>query len=159
MEFAFLNKHKKLFLIGAMSLTVVLVSVPKSNLGSKSTDTATGGNDTWDTYIPAGHVLVPIDVENFESLDDMIDQFGIVDLYVNNKSLGASGAKLLAGQVKLLRSPLNKHQMGVMVPENMAPKIVQAEGPLKVIVKNPNKSQSLAASSAKRKVVVGKPNQ
>jgi hypothetical protein len=38
------------------------------------------------TFIPAGYVLVPIEVANFEALDSILGQFGIVDLYARSES-------------------------------------------------------------------------
>jgi hypothetical protein len=148
MDTHFLKKHKMLIMIGAMSLAVVLVSLPKKQ-------SETSSQDTWDTYIPAGHVLIPIDVENFESLNEMIDRFGIVDLYQNKKGLGVV---MLASQVKLLRSPLNQQQMGVLVPDQFAAKIVQAEGPFKVIVKNPKGLKDPELAKNRRKIILGRPN-
>ncbi len=35
-----------------------------------------------DTYIPAGMTLVPIEIQNIESLKNILGDFGVVDLYI-----------------------------------------------------------------------------
>ena len=60
-----------------------------------------------DTYIPAGFVLVPIELQNSESLSSLIGSYAVVDLFV-----GGPGAKhqRVVQRLKLLRAPLNPQQ-------------------------------------------------
>lgn len=143
-----LNKYKNLVLIGAMSLTVVLIAWKPSPDAKGSF----GAKESWDTFIPAGNVLVPIEVENFESLYDMIDRYGIVDLYQIDSRMGA---RKIASQVKLIRSTVNREKMGVLVSETLAPAIVRAVGPLRVIVKNPGEDRRTPIKGS-RKIYYGK---
>lgn len=90
-----------------------------------------------DTYIPSGFVLVPITVQNLASLDSLVGQFGVVDLYVEGENAA------LGRGLKLIRSPNDPAQFAVLVPENQAREIVRAGyKPFQVIVQNPKQTRS-----------------
>lgn len=89
------------------------------------------------TFIPAGFVLVPIEVANFESLDSILGKFGIVDLYVPAETRHGRARKV-AEQIKILRAPLNPSHFAVLVREADSAQLVSHAGPFTVIVQNPN---------------------
>jgi hypothetical protein len=89
------------------------------------------------TLIPAGFVLVPIEVSNYESLDSILGKFGIVDLYTPPEKPGGKPIKA-AEHVKILRAPLNPNHFAVMVHENESARLVSFNGSFTVIVLNPN---------------------
>ena len=90
-----------------------------------------------DTFIPSGFVLVPIEVQNLASLDSIVGQFGVVDLYTENDK------NPLASGLKLIRSPRDPSQFAVMVPEASSKEIVRySNKPFMVIVQNPNQNKS-----------------
>lgn len=108
-------------------------------LALRTTDKSTGTaspvvneqDQSVDTFIPAGFVLVPIQIQNLEALQAMIGGFARVDLYPNGKS-----HPLVRG-VRLIRSPREPSQMAVLVNEDLSPMIVQAsQVPLWVVVQN-----------------------
>ena len=80
-----------------------------------------------DIMIPAGFVLLPIEVENYESLDSVLGQIGVVDLYQNQQ--GKSQRRLVASFVRILRNPHNPSQFSILVPERNAPTITNNFGP------------------------------
>lgn len=88
--------------------------------------------ESLDTFIPAGHTLVPIDVQNLESLDSIFGSYGIVDLY----SAAESGSKLVAEQVKLLRAPQKPSVFAVLLRSNRAAQLAANPGPYFVVVHN-----------------------
>lgn len=92
--------------------------------------------ETAATYIPAGFVLVPIEVANYESLDSILGKFGVVDLFVSSDDPTKRPRKL-AERVKILRAPLNPNHFAVLVPETESQKIVAYSGALTVVVQNP----------------------
>lgn len=107
-----------------------------------------------DTYIPRGYVLVPIEVQNYESLDSVIGQYGVVDLYRSHDLIQKKG-RPLAKAVKLLRAPKNPSQFGVLVPEEDAPLLVKQGEPFYVVVQRPDKSgTSFEKAKAKVKSMV-----
>jgi len=91
------------------------------------------------TYIPAGFVLVPIEVANYESLDSILGKFGVVDLYIPPQEPNKRARKI-AEHIRILRAPLNPSQFAVLAREEDSPRIVSHDGPFLVVVKNPNRS-------------------
>lgn len=89
------------------------------------------------TSIPAGYVLVPIEVANYESLDSILGQFGVVDLYVPSLDSRTPPRKV-AERIKILRAPLNPSHFAVLAPEDKSASLVTHEGSFVVAVQNPN---------------------
>ena len=89
-----------------------------------------------DTHIPPGFVLIPIEVENYESLDLVLGQYGVVDLYKTSQN-SREGAKLIVKAIKILRSPLNPQHFAVLSPSRQAEKVVNQGGAFYVVVQNP----------------------
>ena len=87
-----------------------------------------------DTIIPKGFVLVPIDLENIDSVSGVINQFGVIDLYTGKNS-GQKSIKI-ASRIKILRAPLNPNQFAVLVPEFISDKIMQVSGPFWAVIQN-----------------------
>jgi hypothetical protein len=80
-----------------------------------------------ETHIPKGFVLVPIEIENYESLDSVFGQFGIVDLFQK--------AGVIARNVRLLRAPNNPGRFAVLVPEREAERLLRQGSVFSVTVK------------------------
>lgn len=80
-----------------------------------------------DIMIPSGFVLLPIEVENYESLDSVLGQMGVVDLYQNQA--GSNKRSLVASFVRILRNPHNPNQFSILVPEKNAALITNHFGP------------------------------
>jgi hypothetical protein len=91
------------------------------------------------TFIPEGFVLVPIEVANYESLDSILGNFGVVDLYSGGLDPGQRPIKV-ASRVKILRAPLNPNHFAVLAPEAESQRLLGFSGPLTVVVQNPNSS-------------------
>ena len=95
--------------------------------------------ETAATYIPAGYVLVPIEVANYESLDSILGKFGVVDLF--RPPLGEHGRPVkVAERVKILRAPLNPSHFAVLVRDADAPRLVTEGGAFTVVVQNPSRT-------------------
>ena len=91
------------------------------------------------TFIPEGFVLVPIEVANYESLDSILGNFGVVDLYLPSDDPKKRPYKV-AERIKILRAPLNPSHFAVLAPEGESGKIVGHIGPFVVVVQHPSKS-------------------
>lgn len=89
-----------------------------------------------DTFIPLGYVLIPIEVQNYESLDSILGSYGIVDLYSVNAAGVRSKSAVVRG-IKILRAPLNPNHFAVLSPEARAAQIVGAGSTFNVVVQNP----------------------
>lgn len=82
------------------------------------------------TLIPAGQVLVPIEVENYEALDSILGPYGFVDLF----SANGRHRQLLARNVKILRAPQNPSHFAVLVNENEAGALLKTSERFYVVV-------------------------
>ena len=92
-----------------------------------------------DTFIPKGFVLVPIEVQNYKSLDSALGQYGIVDLYASTSSK-PSNFKRIVKNIQIFRSPYPPYEFAVMAPEENAKFIMQIDGAIKVAIQNPKKN-------------------
>lgn len=101
-----------------------------------------------DIVIPMGYVLIPIEIQNQQSLDSILGARGIVDLF-----LPASDARkkpvLIAEKVKLLRAPLNPNQFAVLIQEEQSSQLLQSSDPYVVLVHNPKRRGTRFPSYAK----------
>lgn len=100
-----------------------------------------------DTMIPAGHLLIPLELSNAESLASLSGAFSVVDLYATSEK-GRKSYKV-ASAVKLLRAPLNPQQFAVLIREEESAHLGSLEGPFFAALKNP-KEVSPPKSTAKK---------
>lgn len=111
-----------------------------------------------DTFIPNGYVLVPIMVSNFESLNALVSQYAIVNLYaVNSHSNHFSTSqikkqvKTVAERIKLIRSPLNPEKFAVLAPESQAEALITYNGEFFVTVQNPTIQKQVSVNREVKK--------
>lgn len=135
-----------LLIIAAITVTVVSAFVPKT---SSVTDGTNSTGESVDTLIPYGFVLVPIQVQNEQALDGLIGAFGLVDLFTPSTEPGRGGTRV-AHNVKILRAPNNPSQFAVLVPEEMAPRIVRGESGYFVMVQNPKVKERVQLDNSKK---------
>ena len=127
------QQNKVLLLSFLILITAYLLFSPKKS------DTPRSEKIYADTLIPAGFVLIPIELANADSVSALMDQYGVVDLY--SGSINMVGAKKLASKVKILRAPLNPNQYAVLVPENLSNHIMSLSGPFWAVVQNRDTKQ------------------
>ena len=87
-----------------------------------------------DTYIPNGYTLVPIELQNTDSISSLIEEFAVVDLYAN--SINDKKARKIGTRLRLLRAPLNPERFAVLVPDSQAALILGADGPISASLLN-----------------------
>jgi|GEM_PF-1004870 len=104
-----------------------------------------------DTVIPVGYVLVPIQLENQDSISSLMGEYGVVNLFLSAKVTGHSKVKV-GQRLKLLRAPLNPDQYAVLVPEEESGKILEAQGPFFAVLQNPNESKATTWLKKKKSV-------
>ena len=75
-----------------------------------------------DTFVPLGFTLVPIQIENHDELQSLVDSFAIVDLHKK----GVSG--VIASGVRLLRSPRNPDVFAVLIEQELAHNLISLHG-------------------------------
>lgn len=141
-----LKENKKILIVFIGMGIVCLTSFLMQNQAASPISDADAINKSIDTFIPQGHVLVPIQLVNAESLQNIVGRLGgVVDLYLpmqNKKSIK------IANRVKLLKAPLNPEEFAVLVRETESAQILSYSGPFIAVIQNPNekKSQVIAPS-------------
>ena len=88
------------------------------------------------TMIPRDHVLVPVDFSNFESLNALIKDYGIIDLYKTSDF--GNKSKRVAQKVKVIRAPYNPNLFAVLVHDSVAQDLMKESGPFWGAIQNTN---------------------
>ena len=156
-----LTSHKIGYFLG---LTIVMTTFAFFLSYDKSDDTKNVESRVQaspDTFIPDGYVLVPIMVSNFESLNALVSQYAIVNLYAvnnsNNFHLQSSlsqikkQVKIVAERIKLIRSPLNPERFAVLSPESQAESLITYNGEFFVTIQNPTITEQVSVKKEIRK--------
>lgn len=111
-----------------------------------------------DTYIPRGHVLVPLEISNAESLTSLVGNVGgVVDLYLSSTETQKGGLKV-GSRLKLLRAPLNPQQYAVLVRDEDSVRLLQHAGPFTAVVQNPEVQGSHLTQSKSPRVQINYQN-
>lgn len=144
----------KLFIIFASLLA--LIAVGKNTLNASQGGSDNGSSDKLidprvDTVIPAGYVLIPIEISNLEALDSLIGSHAIVDLFSSPQLEKRS--KKVADNVRLLRAPLNPSQFAVLIAEDDSELFFQNDGPYRVVIQNPSQQDRTHVTRAKNRPV------
>lgn len=104
-----------------------------------------------DTLIPPGFVLIPIEIENYQALDSVLGQYGVVDLYVTSHQ-GVASKSPLVRAIQILRAPLNPSQFAVLSPQPQAHKIASHPGTFTVVIQNPEEQGTDFAKTPQQRV-------
>ena len=87
-----------------------------------------------DTIIPAGMVLVPIELANIESIRGLIHGFGFIDLYLAEE--GKIHRRRIGHKIKILQAPLNHNEFAILVSEELSGTIMKTQGIYTGVVQN-----------------------
>ena len=90
-----------------------------------------------DTFIPEDQGLVTIQVSNYESLDQIIGQYGVVDLYAPPLIPGKK-ARLVMKRVKLIKTAKSPRHFNVLLPKDDVGILAGHFGEFVVSIRNPN---------------------
>lgn len=129
-----LDPKNKIFTLCMIGLLSVIIA---TNLMPQPTSAPTESQESADTYIPEGYVLVPIEIQNIDSLSSLIGSFAVVDLF---SGIPGSSQQKVGQKLKLLRAPLNPQQFAVLVPEDKVSQLLQQPGPYWAAIQNPNQN-------------------
>lgn len=122
------NKH----LIMAFT---ALVAVMILNSQSKSeTNKEAAAPIQLDTVIPKGYVLVPLELENKDAISSVIQDYGLIDLYLGHPQNRSS--RKIAQRIKLIRAPYNVNLFAVLVKDEFASRIMKESGQFYAVIQN-----------------------
>lgn len=113
-----------------------MIAQNKTNSSNSSIDSS----PSLDTYIPSGFVLVTLQLINSDSIDSMIGNFGLVDLYPatqNADFILTKDTRPIATHLRLIRAPNNPNLFGVLVSEESRSVILQLANPVFAVIKGP----------------------
>lgn len=130
--------------IGAFATMLIIILLAQL-LSRSDLPPAEALPESADTYIPAGYVLVPIELQNADALSSLVGSFALVDLFT-----GSPGQRnqRVGKKLKLLRAPLNPQQFAVLVPEQDVSQLLSSAGSYWAVLQNPNEK---AATSITKK--------
>ena len=86
------------------------------------------------TEIPRGYNLYAIDVDNFNAINSLVDNYALVNLY---QVFEDKKSKLALDKVKLIRSPKDPRYFAVLATDKELKTLTQFAGPFKVALQNP----------------------
>jgi hypothetical protein len=138
----------------SIAIALMLIIILGVYLTSSNSPALQEAEASADTYIPEGFVLVPIELQNAESLSSLISNYAVVDLFRGPSS------QRVGKRLKLLRAPLNPQQFAVLVPEAEVSTLMSTPGPYWAAIQNPQqtKSTEIAARNKKSRIEYFKGN-
>ncbi len=144
----FLKSKKVLVIFFMLGVVALYLDFAKSKSTVKTDVTSAAQIDT---FIPEGFVLVPIEIQNYDSLDALMGDFAMVDLFATHNQ---NKSKKLLENAKLIRAPLNPKQFAILVSEDVASNIMKVDPPYFVILLNPTAKQNVnTKKQTKNKII------
>ncbi|PWU16303.1 MAG: hypothetical protein C5B49_10660 [Bdellovibrio sp.] len=143
------HQRDRIFFVFLLGASVLALLTPWNSFQS-SPPTAEAFEP--DTMIPLGFVLVPIELENQQSLESMIGSHAVVNLYKGYQIGGQKGV-LIGRHLRLLRAPLNPQQFAVLVPESEVPSFVAPGAKFYAVVQNRSSQDTTEVMQSKKKSV------
>lgn len=133
-----LDLKTKILLGSFIVLGILALLLKPSKEEAVIAETGAPAGPSVDTFIPAGYVLVPIELVNGESLSTLVgDMGGVVDLYLSSNEDKRKSIKV-GSKLKLLRAPLNPQQYAVLVKDAESSRLLSYSGPYLAVVQNPD---------------------
>ncbi|MEC9282258.1 MAG: hypothetical protein VX642_06070 [Bdellovibrionota bacterium] len=108
---------------------------------------------SYDTLIPSGYNLVPIEIANAENIQALIEDSAVVDLFIGGTEKNPRSKKV-ANQVRLLRAPKNPNLFAILCKRSMTESIMNHTGPFWVSVLNPDQDATALAKKQKRMRII-----
>ncbi len=148
------NHNKLFFLIFILIGFAVYISESKPTSDQQNIKTEQASVDT---YIPAGFVLVPIELINAHTLGSLIgNNGGVVDLFLPQEK--AKSIKV-ASKVKLLKAPYNPELYSALVKESDSDLLLSYAGPFVAVIQNPTqKGLKLQEQKTSKQIIINYQN-
>ena len=133
----FLTKNKPAIYLW-LTLIIISLVITIVQKTKKEDLTTRKGMQNIDTYIPKGFVLLPVELSNGSSVEGLLTEKGVVDLYTGDPL--QKSAHRVAVAVKIIRSPQNPSHFSVLVPEQEASFLIQRFQSFYAVIQNPLKT-------------------
>lgn len=146
-EFVKTRKELSLF-VGFALISLMVMGLNHESKAEKPL--AAAPRESFDTLIPAGYSLVPLEIANYETLDSLLGSFGVVDIFTAPQD-PTQKAERIAYRVKIIRAPRNPSHFAVLVPFEKVKNILRHPGPFMVSVQNPKEVGTGFEEQRKRK--------
>jgi hypothetical protein len=102
-----------------------------------------------DELIPAGYVLLPVELVNREALASIMGSTAVVDILTVNPT-NLSPQTKIASRIKIIRSPKNPDFFALLVEENASAEILSKPGPYFALIQNKRQTNSNFYKSKKQ---------
>lgn len=145
----FVNKNNQIGLI--LSLCMIFVLMISQNKNSEAGHPQQEISVNSDEYIPEGHSLVPLQLQNSEALQSLVGGFAVVNLYSASMD-GVSKGNLVGRKVKLIRSPKQPDQFSALVKADEAPLLLGQASPLFAVILSRADTQNSGLNIKKQKL-------
>lgn len=126
-----------LLVVALGALFILLTDAPETD--SSATTSHSANVASLDTFIPPGTVLIPIELENYNSVDSILGRYGVVDLFQSDPARPGKN-QLVARKIKVIRAPQNPSQLAVLVPESEASRFFKENSVFFAAVQNPKET-------------------
>ena len=138
------NKYKKpLFVfLGISFISIILLWMQQKPV--KKEEVAVNISEN----IPEGFVMVPIDLENHESLSEVIHSHGVVDLYQKSSRQSLKAAQA----VRVIR--LKPSRFAALIPEERTSSFLSSSLEFYAVVQNINKQGSIIYDKRRKRSIV-----
>lgn len=94
-----------------------------------------------DEMIPAGFVLLPVELVNREALASIMGSTAVVDILTVNPTTLSPQTKI-ASRIKMLRSPKNPDFFALLIEENASMEVLSKPGPYFALIQNKKQMNS-----------------
>ncbi|MFN3698162.1 MAG: hypothetical protein ACK4VO_12055 [Pseudobdellovibrio sp.] len=131
LKIKYMVMNQKVFFIMFTLFVLIYIFTSLTSAYQKNNELIT---DSLDTFIPRGHVLVPIELENIETINGLIENFGVIDIYLGNKLTNDS--KKILNKVKIIRAPLNPNKFAILLNDDAAKYFMKYDGQFVGAVQN-----------------------
>ncbi len=105
-----------------------------------------------DELIPAGFVLLPVELVNREALASIMGATAVVDLLTVNSTTMSPQTKI-ASRIKMIRSPKNPDFFALLIEESASADILNKPGPYFALIQNKKQTNSNYYKSKKQSKV------
>ena len=128
-----------LFFLTAPILSFIFFDVANSKEEKETSQNLTDKPVPFDTLIPAGFTLLPIEVANIDTINSFVGQFAITDVYTQSLNHALTG-NLVAENVKLLRSQVDSRQMALIIPQFAIAHFMKHAQPYALVIHQQNQN-------------------